>query len=1016
MRRAALVGLLLAVLLIPVELFAQESEQNIDSKLLNMFEYRMIGPSRGGRSSSVTGIHSDPHTFYMGTSGGGVWKTTDAGQTWNNISDEYFDCGSIGAIAVAPGDENVIYVGTGETNPRGDIQTGLGLYKSTDAGKTWKKLPLIDSGNIGRIRVHPRNENLVYVAVLGHLFGPNEERGVYRSKDGGETWDKVLHVSENTGAVDIAMSPANPRILFAGMWQYVRQPWTQISGGEESGLYRSVDGGDTWEEITDGIPEGIKGKIGVTVSAADPDRVWATIEAEEGGIFFSNDAGETFTRINSERKLRLRPFYYSTIYADPLDKNTVYICSVQLHRSIDGGRTWSTVSVPHGDTHDLWISPYDNELLINANDGGACISFNGGESWSTQMNQPTSEFYRVETDNQFDYRVYGAQQDNSTISVNSQSRWQVWNVPDMYAVGGGEQGHIKVDPRDSNIVYAGNYDGTLTIYRHDLGRSFNIKVWPQMGVGLPAKDYKYRFQMNAPIAINPHNPDIIYHCSQFVHMSADQGKTWKTISPDLTRDDESKQEDPGGPITFDKAGGPENYCTIFAFAHSPLQEGLLWAGSDDGLVHISKNDGESWQKITPPDMPEWATVNEIELSPHDAGRAFLAVQRYRLDDFKPYIFVTNDYGENWKLISKDNGIPENHFVRVVREEPEQKGVLYAGTEFGMYISINDGESWQEFQMNLPRVQVADIKRHENDLVVATHGRSFWILDDVNLVSKLASAGTENTHLVQPNDGYLGRPVPIRYYLSKLPEESLELVISDSRGNALRKHSIKKEQFKKMETGEQSWNWNLLFDAAEVDESFQLWGFNAGPLAIPGEYSVTLNIDGESLSKTFALKPDPRFETTPEQYAAQQKMMFDIREDIESLWDTVNTARAIKSQVNAKLGALEGYEQKDTIESAGKSLTQKLGDLENELIQTKLQASQDILNYPPRLYHQLVTLLNYVMSSDRGPLESAGKRYAELKSELRRHQQTFEMIKTDDLSAFNDMLADMPAILLPKEKE
>lgn len=1010
-----LVAICLLTLLFSGAAFTQETKESQEDSLLELLEYRMIGPIRGGRSSAVTGVSSSPYVYYMGTSGGGVWKTNDAGMTWNNISDDYFDCGSIGAIAVAPSDENVVYVGTGETNPRGDIQTGLGLYKSTDAGKSWKKMPLIESGNIGRIRVHPRDENLVYVAVLGHLFGPNEERGVYRSKDGGETWEKVLYISENTGAVDLAMSPANPRILFAAMWQYVRKPWTQISGGEESGLFRSTDGGDTWEEVTDGIPEGIKGKIGVTVSAANPERVWTTIESDEGGVFRSDDGGESFTLINSERKLRLRPFYYTTMYADPQDENTVYYCSVRLHKSIDGGVTWNTVRVPHGDTHHLWINPQDNKNLINANDGGACVSFNGGETWSSIYNQPTSEFYRVETDNQFDYRVYGAQQDNSTISVSSRGQ-SAWNLYDMYPVGGGEQGHIKVDPRDSNIVYAGNYNGTLTLYRHDLGRSFDIKVWPQLGVGLPAKDYKYRFQMNAPIEINPHNPDMIYHCSQFVHVSENKGKTWRIISPDLTRDDEEKQVDPGGPITFDKAGGPENYCTIFAFKHSPLQEGLLWAGSDDGLVHISRDHGENWKEITPLDMPEWATVNEIELSPHDPGRAFLAVQRYRLDDFKPYIFVTNDYGESWQRISDGNGIADNHCVRVVREEPEKKGVLYAGTEFGMYISLDDGNSWQDFQLNLPRVQIADLKRHENDLVVATHGRAFWILDDVNQVIQAAAEGKDQPVLLKPNAAHIGRSMSFRFYLPGEVEEDVKLEISDGRGNLIRSHEIKAETVNKAKEPFHSWNWNLMYDPADADESFPLWGWNAGPLAVPGQYSVALKVGDAELKHEFEIRPDPRLETTAEQYAAQQQMMFDLREDVDQVWDMVRSLRSIRGQTSSVINRVDGYPVSEQAKEAGEALIEAVTGLENKLIQTKLQASQDILNYPPRLFHQQATLIGHIMSSDRGPLDAAHERYQELEKELAGYVEEFEALKASELAAFNELLADFPAVILPVEGE
>lgn len=998
----------------------KEVKPVVEPELLKALEYRMIGPNRGGRSSAVTGIAGDLFTYYMGTSGGGVWKTTDAGITWRNISDGFFGCGSIGAIAVAPSDENVIYVGTGETNPRGDIQTGLGIYKSTNAGSTWKRLDLIDAGNIGRIRIHPKDANIVYVAVLGHLFGPNEDRGVYRSKDGGATWEKVLYVSDKAGAVDLAMDPSNPRILYAAIWQFVRKPWTMISGGEDSGLYRSVDGGDNWEEVKDGIPKGIKGKIGITISQANPNRIWASIEAEDGGIFRSDDGGKKWIRISSNRSVRTRPFYYSTIYADPQDENTLYICNVGFHKSVDGGKTYERIRTPHGDHHDHWINPGSPKIMINGNDGGACVTFNGGKTWTSQMNQPTAEFYRVTTDNQYPYRVYGAQQDNSTISVSSRRMYVLrGSTADMYAVGGGEQGHIRVDPRDANIVYAGNYDGYISRYDHRIGMSRNIKVWPEMGVGLPAKAYKYRFQMNAPIRLSPHNPDVIYHCSQYVHRSSNQGRTWEIISPDLTRDDESKQEPPGGPITKDQAGGPENYCTIFAFEHSPHKQGLLWAGTDDGWVHISYDNGENWRNITPGEMPEWATVNEIELSPHEPGRAFLAVQRYRLDDFTPYIFITNDYGMSWKQLAHGNGIAPNHFARVVREDPMRKGLLYAGTEFGIYVSFDDGEHWQDLQLNLPRVQIADFVVKDDDLVIATHGRSFWILEGLSLLRNLDSeSSSAKTFMFKPSDVYRDRQLTVKYNLTEVPEEEIVFEFLNSEGEVIRTQKIEKKAKESLKKGINSITWDLRYEKADIDEDFILWGFNAGPMAIPGEYGVRMTIGDIQQTESFRIKKDPRLAAAEADYQDQLNLSLQIRDKITELFKAVRSIRDIRDQVGriSERAVKGGYGEE--IGESAKDLKEKLTALEERLIQTKLEASQDILNYPPKLLHQLIRNLNVVMQTDSRPNASSYERFDELSIQLQQILDELQSVISDDLAAFTTLLKEkeVPAVILPAKTE
>ena len=664
-----LLAMILAAQLAGAATPAAGGAATVDAEHLEKLELRNIGPYRGGRVTAVAGVRADRNTFYMGSTGGGVWKTTDAGLGWSNVSDKELAAGSIGALAVAPSDANVIYAGTGSACPRGNVSPGVGVYRSTDAGDTWAHVGLADSGQIGRIRVHPRDPDVVYVAALGRIFGANEERGVFRSRDGGATWEKVLYVSDRAGAVDLAMDPANPRILYAAIWQVVRQPWTLESGGEDGGLWRSKDGGDSWEELTEGLPESNLGRIGVAVSGADSSRVWALVEAEDGGLYRSDNGGDRFRRVNTDRSFQQRAWYYTHVYADPQDRETVYVLNTGLFRSHDGGVEFEHIRVPHGDHHDLWIHPDDPKVLINGNDGGANVSWNGGDSWTGQANQPTAEMYRVTVDDRFPYWVYGCQQDNSCVAVPSRTGESGIDRHHWYVIGGCESGHIAVDPRDPNVIYSGCYGGQIERYDRATGVAREIMAWPQLAVGQAASDLRYRFQWNAPIRLSPHDPDVLYHASQFVHRSTDQGQSWQTISPDLSRNDADKQGSAGGEITWDNTG-VEVYGTVFAFEESPHQPGLLWAGTDDGRVHLSRDNGESWSEITPRRMPEWGQVNMIELSAHGAGRAFLAVTRYRVDDFQPYVFRTDDFGASWTLLTNgDNGIPGDHFVRVVREDP-----------------------------------------------------------------------------------------------------------------------------------------------------------------------------------------------------------------------------------------------------------------------------------------------------------------------------------------------------------
>ncbi len=730
-------------------------------------EWRCIGPFRGGRVVAVAGDPSEAHTFYFGSTGGGVWKTTDGGQYWHNVSDGYFERASVGAIAVAPSDPNVIYVGMGEPTIRGNVSHGDGVYRSTDAGKTWTHLGLEATRNIARIRVHPRNPDLVYVAALGHAHGPNPERGIFRSRDGGKTWEQVLARGEDVGANELALDPSNPRVLYAAFWRARRLPHALVSGGEGCGLFRSTDGGDTWTELTrnKGLPEGQVGKIGVTVSPARQGRVWAIVEAEDGALFRSDDGGETWERTCDDRGLRQRPWYYQHLQADPVDAETVWVLNVRLWRSHDGGRTFARVAIPHGDNHDLWIDPRDPRRMIEGNDGGACVTFTGGDSWSSIYNQPTAEFYHVTTDNQFPYRVYGAQQDNSTISAPSRSNHGAIVPSDYAEVGGGESGYIAVRPDDPNIVYAGSYQGYISRFDLRTTQRRDITVWPEMMIGSPAKDTRYRFQWTFPILLSPHDPDVLYTAGNRVFRSTDEGSSWEAISPDLTRQDESRLDDSGGPITRDNCG-TEYYATVFAFAESPMQRGLFWAGSDDGLVHVSRDGGTTWQNVTPDGLPEWSLISIVEPSPHDPAVAYVAANRYKLDDFAPYLFKTKDYGQHWTRIT--TGLPGDVFTRVIREDPARRGLLYAGTETGVHVSFDDGERWEPLRLNLPAVPVHDLVVKGSDLVAATHGRAFWILDDLTplhqFTDEIRSAAA---HLFAPRQamrfgsggGYGAEPIP-----------------------------------------------------------------------------------------------------------------------------------------------------------------------------------------------------------------------------------------------------------------
>lgn len=713
-------------------------------------KYRLVGPFRGGRVLAVAGVPGQDDTYYFGAVAGGMWKTTDGGLNWLPLWDKFTEASpSVGAIAIAPSDANTIYVGTGEACIRGNIVMGNGVYKSTDAGKTWKYSGLRDSYSIGRMIVHPKDANIVYVAALGHPFGPNTTRGVFRSRDGGKTWQRILYVDDKTGAIDIQFDQTNPNILFAGMWQAVRRPWTMESGGPGSGLYRSSDGGDTWTKLTGkGLPDGTIGRIGVATTP-NPNRIYALIEAEKGGLFRSDDGGEKWELVTDDRRYRQRAWYYTHVFADPKNPDVVYILNTGTYRSIDGGKTFTPLRTPHGDNHGFWIDPDNPKRLMNGNDGGATISTDGGASWTTLYNQPTAQFYHIAADNRFPYWLYGAQQDNSTVAIATASASGGIDQSQYYEVGGGESGYVAPDPTDPEIVYAGSYGGDITRYDHHTEQTQAINPWPRNPIGWGMADLKHRFQWTEPIVFSPHDPHTLYYAGEVLFKTTDQGMSWSIISPDLTRNDKTKQESSGGPITKDNTG-VEVYDTIFSVVESPVQKDLIWVGTDDGLIHITKNGGQNWDNVTPKAMPEWGTVSMIEASPSDAGTAYAAVERHKMDDFSPYIFKTTDFGKSWSTLI--NGIPKDDYVHAVRVDPKRKGLLYAGTERGVYVSFDDGANWQPLQLNLPMAPINDLIVKGNDLAVATHGRSFWVLDDLSPLRQWNEGIKSNdVHLFIPSE-------------------------------------------------------------------------------------------------------------------------------------------------------------------------------------------------------------------------------------------------------------------------
>ena len=1062
-------GLILILLCFVSQAFAQQTPTTPpkEADLVKALQWRNIGPYRGGRSAAVTGVPSQPFVYYYGATGGGVWKTTDGGINWDSISDgSVFGTGSVGAIAVADSDPNVIYVGMGESPIRGNVSHGDGVYRSNDAGRTWKRVGLEDTRQIPRIRVHPKNPDLVYVAALGHVWGPNEQRGVFRSKDGGKTWEKILNRGDKAGAIDLILDPNNPNTIYAGFWEVYRKPWTLESGGPGSGLFKSIDGGDTWTEITrnPGLPRGMVGKVGITVSPANSDRLWAIVEAEDGGVFRSDNGGRTWTKVNEERRLRQRAWYYTRIYADTKNVDTVYVLNVQFLRSNDGGRTYAPIGVPHGDNHDLWISPDDSNRMIQSNDGGSNVTFNGGRSW-TEQDQPTAQFYRVAIDNDFPYNVYGAQQDNSTVRIASRNTEGGIGVRDWYDVGGGESGWIAPSPKDSNVIFAGSYGGLTTRYDHRTGQQRDINPYPNNPMGAGADVLKYRFQWNFPIVFSPHDANTLYLGANVLFKSTNEGQSWDIISPDLTRNDKSKQGASGGPITKDNTS-VEYYATIFTVMESPVQAGTIWVGTDDGLVQLSRDGGKNWANVTPPTsmMPEWAQINSLEASPNDPGTAYVAATMYKFDDNRPYLYRTTDYGKTWKKIV--SGIPETAFTRVIREDPNKRGLLYAGTETGLYMSFDKGEHWQPMQFNLPVVPITDLAIHKRDkeLVAATQGRSFWIFDDLPLIHQMMDAGglkaAGETQLFKPKESYrlpgggfgggggggtLGRNpatgVVVYYSLKSKPTSDIELEFLDSAGKSIRKFTGRVPRAGGSSPGSQPaaappaeeggfggggapsvtldvglnrFIWDTRYPDAVRFPGMILWsGETRGPKLPPGTYQVKLTVEGKPITQTFEIKADPRLTTTAADYAKQLELGLKIRDKLTETHNAIIQIREVRKQVEDLLKRITGQPNFKVLNDAGTALNKNLTTIEEALYQTKNQSNQDPLNYPIRLNNKLAALGGVVGSAEAGPTAQSYQVYDDVVTQIDAHLQRLAQIMRTDVPAFNQLVRDqnIPAVVV-----
>ena len=1001
---------------------AQKNVTKFSEKYYDAIQWRNIGPFRGGRSAAVTGVPGKANLFYMGSTGGGIWKTSDAGNTWKNISDGYFG-GSVGSIAVSEWDNNVIYVGNGEKTIRGNVSSGDGIWKSVDAGKTWKNIGLKNSRHIPRIRINPKNPDIVYAAVLGDLYKSSNERGIYKSKDGGLSWKKVLFTNADAGAIDLIIDPNNSRVLYASTWNVRRTPYSLSSGGEGSALWKSIDGGETWTNISknEGLPKGIWGINAVTVSPINSDIIWALIENKNGGVYKSMDAGKTWKLINSERKLRQRAWYYTRIYADTQDENTFYVMNVRYHRSKDGGKTYETYNAPHGDHHDLWIAPEDNQRMIIGDDGGAQVTFDAGENWTTYHNQPTSQFYRVTTDNHFPYRIYGAQQDNSTVRIAHRTDGRFISEKDWESTAGGESAHIAVDPTNNDIVYGGSYGGLLTRINHKTNERRAINVWPDDPMGHGAEDFKYRFQWNFPLFFSPNNPKKLYAASNHLHVTSNEGQSWEIISPDLTRNDPKTLESSGGPITKDNTG-VEYYGTIFAATESPLEKGLIWTGSDDGLVYLSRNGGKDWQNVTPKIMPEWMMINCIEIDPFTKGGAYLVGTKYKSGDYRPYIYKTINYGKTWKLII--NGIGSEDFTRAIRTDPNRKGLLYAGTERGMYISFDDGNSWQKFQLNLPIVPITDLAVKNNNLIAATQGRSFWIIDDLTPLHQLDNNLTnEDFFLFKPIDSYRlngGRGttsktqgqnhfggVAVNFYVKDTTKsDTISLSIFDKNKKLIKKYSThpdkeKKDEELKVNPGSNQFNWNMTYPDAEKIKGMILWWASlSGPKAIPGNYTVELEKNGLLKSHDFNILKDPRSEAALDDMQAQFDFIIEIRDKLTEIHKALKNVTKVKNQIKQLNNSISDKEKHKELIDFSNKISKDITVIENNLYQTKSKSNQDPLNFPIKLNNKLGHLNSLTSIGNFKPTDQAIAFKIEIMKDIDTELDNLYQLFKNDVSELN----------------
>jgi len=999
-----------------------------DSVFFSSMSYRLIGPWRGGRSGAVTGSYKDKNTFYFGATGGGVWKTTDGGSNWKNISDRYFG-GSIGSVAVAPSDENILYAGEGENTMRGNVSEGLnGIWRSDDAGRTWRNTGLKQGRHIIRIIIHPRDPNTVWVAVMGHLFGPNEERGVFKTTDGGKNWKKVLYINDQTGCSDLVMEPGNPSVFYAGMWRLLRTPYSLESGGEGSGLWKSTDGGESWVNISasKGLPAGVWGIVGVAVAPSNPDKIYALIENQKGGLFASSDGGKSWELRSNDNNIRQRAWYYTKVFVDPGNENRVYCPNVGMMASSDGGKTFEErLRTPHGDHHDLWIDPENGKRMIVADDGGAQISFDGGTNWSTYNNQPTAQIYRVSTDNSFPYRVLGAQQDNSTIRIKHRTYGFAVTENDWEPTAGSESGYVVADPLNPDIVYGGNYGGYLSRLDHRTGENRAISVWPDNPMGAGADVQKYRFQWNFPIFFSPHDPKKIYCAGNVLFATENEGASWTALSGDLTTNDKEKQRSSGGPITQDNTS-VEYYCTIFTATESWLEKDLLWTGSDDGVISVSRDGGKNWEKVTPKDCPGWMMWNCVEVDPFRKGTAYFAGTRYKSDDYTPYLYKTEDYGKSWKLIT--NGIDKMHFTRAIRADHKRPGLLYAGTEYGMYVSFDDGENWKKFQLNLPEVPVTDLVVKDNDLVVATQGRAFWVLDDLSVLQHMNQGiAGKNLHVFEVNPAWriaggrfrsnFGTPVNagenppngvvINYFVKEAADSvKASVVILDKEHKEIKTYSTSSKENKlELKKGMNRFVWDLRYPGADRAEGMILWNGTPGPVtAPPGNYFARVRIGSDSTEIPFILKADPNYKCSQEDYEAQFIFLIRVKDKFNEVQKTITDIRTLRSQINALTGRW-GKETPEEVKQLADSIDRQMTAIEETLYQTKSKSNQDVLNYPIRLNDKLSGVFNAAGSGNFAPSKQVLEVFNDLAGQCDEQMEKFKKIRENQISALNVLIRE-----------